>query len=125
MELLETARVDAYCKDDIIVPAARRDSVLCVVWEGTCVELKSDTLSAPSSVNAPAMRAIQENDPGKNMGAVWYAGDWTGPIALQPDKALSGESDLSATHDVVAMSSQGVKVSLLRRFAFSFVVRLY
>ncbi|KAI2499038.1 Metallo-beta-lactamase superfamily [Fragilaria crotonensis] len=36
MEVLETARVDAYCKDEIIVPAARRNQVLCVVWEGTC-----------------------------------------------------------------------------------------
>lgn len=112
MELLETARVDAFCKDDIIVPAGRRNSVLCVVWEGTCVELERSSVS-PNSFHAPSMRAIQENDPGKNMGAVWYAGDWTGPIALQPEKSLSGESDLSATHNVVAMSSQGVKVSLM------------
>lgn len=44
------------------------------------------------------------------VGAVWHAGDWTGPIALQPERRLSGESDLSETHDIVAMSSEGVKV---------------
>ena len=110
MELLETARVDAFCKDDIIVPASRRNSTLCVVWEGTCVELKQGS-AAPSSVRATSMRVIMEHNPNISLGAVWYAGDWTGPIALQPEKALSGESELSATHDVVAMSSQGVKVS--------------
>jgi hypothetical protein len=43
-------------------------------------------------------------------GAVWHAGDWTGPISLQPEKRMSGESDISGTHDIVAMSSEGVKV---------------
>jgi len=113
MELLETAKVDAFCKDDVVVPASRRNSMLCVVWEGTCVELKNGS-PTPSSLRAPSMRVIQESHPNRNLGAVWYAGDWTGPIALQPEKALSGESDLSATHDVVAMSSQGVKVSPVR-----------
>ena len=108
MELLETARVDAFCTDDVVVPASRRDSVLCVVWEGTCVERKR----GPKSLHQPSLRTIQEKNSKKDIGAVWYAGDWTGPIALQPEKRLSGESALSATHDVVAMSSQGVKVSL-------------
>ena len=44
-------------------------------------------------------------------GAVWFAGDWTGPRSLQPEKRLSGESSLAKTHDIVAMSSEGVKVS--------------
>lgn len=112
MELLETAKVDAFCKNDVVVPSARRNSVLCVVWEGTCVEVQKG-VAAPSSIHAPAMQAIQEDGQKKNLGAVWYAGDWTGPIALQPEKSLSGESDLSRTHDVVAMSSQGVKVSTI------------
>jgi hypothetical protein len=43
-------------------------------------------------------------------GAVWHAGDWTGPIALQPERRLSGENEFSETHDIVAMSSEGVKV---------------
>lgn len=109
MELLETARVDAFCKGDVVVPAERRDSVLCVIWEGTCVEQKSGS-PVPKSLTAPSMRAISEDNPGKHAGAVWYAGDWTGPVALQPEQALSGESELSKTHDVMAMSSQGVKV---------------
>ena len=33
-----------------------------------------------------------------------------GPVSLQPEKSLSGESKLSKTHDIVAMSSQGVKL---------------
>jgi len=56
---------------------------------------------------------IYEDDDDDDDGTfktVWHAGDWTGPICLQPEKALSGESELSSTHDIVAISSQGVKV---------------
>ena len=52
----------------------------------------------------------REVDKNERIGAVWYAGDWTGPIALQPEKRLSGDSVFVNTHDVVAMSSEGVKV---------------
>ena len=52
-------------------------------------------------------------DDGKVGNAVWYAGDWTGPRVLQPEKRLSGDSSSSATHDIVAMSAEGVKVSSL------------
>jgi len=99
MEVLETARVDAYCKDDVIVPSCRRNQVLCVVWEGTCVEREKSTRGKVVTLL-----------PTSGGGAVWHAGDWTGPIALQPDKRLSGESALSSTHDVVAVSQEGVKV---------------
>lgn len=96
MEVLETARVDAYSVNDVVVPAARRKDVLCVVWEGTCMEKPT---------------ASDEEGDEDNFGVtVWHAGDWTGPISLQPEKALSGENSLSTTHDIVAMSSQGVKV---------------
>lgn len=47
----------------------------------------------------------------KRFVAVWHAGDWTGPRSLQPEKRFSGESALGKTHDIVAMSSEGVKVS--------------
>ena len=62
-------------------------------------------------------------DNGKAGKAVWYAGDWTGPRVLQPEKRLSGDSSSSATHDIVAMSEDGVKVSffeetLKKDFAF-------
>ena len=111
MEVLETARVDAYCKDEIIVPAARRNQVLCVVWEGTCVEREKGAARLGVAGRRPApLLPVLEHWQGIN-GAVWYAGDWTGPIALQPEKHLSGDSTFGATHDVVAMSSEGVKVS--------------
>lgn len=45
--------------------------------------------------------------------AVWYAGDWTGPRILQPEKRLSGDSSSSKTHDIVAMSAEGVKVIMV------------
>ena len=104
MELLETARVNAYRKREVIVPANRRNNLLCVVWEGTCSE-------------APVIRdkhkglpTVDESSASKNRMAVWHAGDWTGPLSLQPDLLLSGESSTSATHDIVAVSSEGVKV---------------
>jgi CRP-like cAMP-binding protein len=34
----------------------------------------------------------------------------TGPLSLQPDRLLSGESSTSASHDIVAVSYEGVKV---------------
>lgn len=42
--------------------------------------------------------------------AVWHAGDWTGPRILQPEKRMSGDSSTSTTHNIVAMSAEGVKV---------------
>lgn len=126
MEVLETARVDTFCVNDVVVPAKRRREILCVVWEGTCMEREfvDDNVtfvpkqkmikSRMMSVHHPSLGKhgpYVKGSRGKNRkGAVWHAGDWTGPIALQPDKRLSGESALSKTHDIVAMSSQGVKV---------------
>lgn len=107
MEVLETARVDAYCKNDVVVPASRRSQLLCVVWEGTCVERDRSAIRTKSK---KALSTIDEKGAKENVGAVWHAGDWTGPIALQPEKRLSGESDLSATHDIVATANEGVKV---------------
>lgn len=109
MELLETARVDAYRKDDVIVPSSRRSQTLCVVWEGTCAEhLSTNSEVFPSEHKTPAntegLSSIH------NSLAVWHAGDWTGPISLQPEKMRSGESETSKTHNVVAVSSEGVKV---------------
>lgn len=101
MELLETARVDAYRQSDVILPAARRSSFLCVVWEGTCSEVPT---TSPTG-----LKTIKEHRT-QRPPAVWHAGDWTGPIALQPDKSLSGDSSTSSTHDVVAVASEGVKV---------------
>ncbi len=103
MEVLETARVVAYCCDDVVLAADRRNDFLVVVWEGACVERETSRQRSLSS---------QVTDDGKGGSAVWYAGDWTGPRVLQPEKRLSGDSPSSVTHDVVAMSAEGVKVSL-------------
>jgi len=112
MEVLETARVDAYCTHDVVVPASRRRDVLVVVWEGTCMERKK---SRNIRLGMPDFRTLDtiadgEPEPKKRPLSVWYAGDWTGPRSLQPDKYLSGDSHTSESHDVVAMSSEGVKV---------------
>jgi hypothetical protein len=104
MELLETARVNAYRKREIIVPANRRNNILCVVWEGTCSEAPAQTHKRS------VLPTVNESSSPKNRLSVWHAGDWTGPLSLQPDLLLSGESSTSATHDIVAVSSEGVKV---------------
>jgi hypothetical protein len=112
MEVLETARVDAYCCNDIIIPSSRRGQVLCVVWEGTCVERDKRMSKVSLSGNAPNLALIDEDPQGKPLDSmtVWHAGDWTGPIALQPEKRLSGESERAENTDIVAMSTEGVKV---------------
>lgn len=94
-------RVDVYKQNDIILPCSRRSLSLCVVWEGTCSE---KPCAKPFGLNV-----IKEHR-SKMIAAVWYAGDWTGPISLQPDRSMSGESSTSLNHDMVAISFEGVKV---------------
>jgi len=106
MEVLETAKIDAYAMDEIVVPASRRSDLLCVVWEGTCSERSVKTSSTPNT-RKPLVPIIED---GGERKSVWHAGDWTGPIALQPDDVLSGESERSKSHDIVAVSTEGVKV---------------
>lgn len=102
MELLETARVDAVCCNEVVLSAKKRSNSLVVVWEGTCMER-----------DASGRRTSQEDETKPGKLAVWHAGDWTGPRILQPEKRLSGDSPTSATHDVVAMSAEGVKVIIV------------
>lgn len=113
MEVLETARVEVFGEDEIVIESRRRKEVLCVVWEGTCVERpdigEEDKKSLLKRISENNVEITAEDTPDINTG-VWHAGDWTGPIELQPDRRLSGESDSSETHDIVAKSSQGVKV---------------
>ena len=108
MEVLESSRVEAVNKNDIVVPAYRRNEILCVIWEGTCFErnVRSDT---------NPLRFMEENESHLNEEtiAVWHSGDWTGPLALQPEKRLSGESNRAATNDIVATSKEGVKIITL------------
>jgi len=108
MEVLESTRVEAVNKNEVVVPAARRNDVLCVIWEGTCVERKVRT-------NSNSLPLIEENESslGKDSNTVWHSGDWTGPIALQPEKQLSGDSDNAASNDIVATSKEGVKIITL------------
>lgn len=108
MEVLETAKVDAYARNDIIVPASRRSSVLCVVWEGTCSERKVHSEHEKRTSHG-GLDVISEESHGPPR-AVWHAGDWTGPLSLQPDRRLSGESKTSCDHDIVALSKEGAKV---------------
>jgi len=124
MEVLETAKVDAFCVNEIVVPANRRKEVLCVVWEGTCMEREATaTLDETDSKNRnPNERRTStfqdyqgkhtplDSKSKKKLGAVWHAGDWTGPRALQPEKRLSGESSSCTHFDIVAMAQEGVKV---------------
>ena len=109
MELLETAKVDAYGKNEVIVHAARRRSVLCVVWEGTCSERPATQVSPKKGSTGVALEAISEDSHG-HAKTVWHAGDWTGPMALQPESRLSGESRTSLDHDIIAVSNEGAKV---------------
>jgi len=131
MEVLETARVDAFCINDVVVPSYRRKDLICVVWEGTCMEREKPSSSGkPKALLGKKERpkndrristfelnhgkhkpfTLKDANSKQRTGAVWFAGDWTGPRSLQPEKRLSGESSLSDTHDIVAMSSEGVKV---------------
>lgn len=107
MEVLETARVEVFAAQERIIEAQRRKQILCVVWEGTCVEKQA---SEKDLYVIPEKAIDVDADAPKEKSVVWHAGDWTGPIVLQPDKRLSGESDTSSTSDIVALSSQGVKV---------------
>lgn len=111
MEVLEIAKVELYSKDEVVLPAEKRRHFLCVVWEGTLIERarptneRNDRFSFMSEDSSSA--AISSNDE----QAVWYAGDWTGPISLQPNRKLSSESThRSAVSDIIATSSAGAKV---------------
>ena len=131
MELLETSQVYAFCMNDVVVPVSRRKEVLCVVWEGVMIEQcrstgfesvgnscernsvdnqrRTSTFQADLGKHRP-LSELEMMNRGKTL-ASWNAGDWTGPISLQPNKRLSGDSSSSETHDIIAMAEHGVKVS--------------
>lgn len=139
MEVLETAIVKVFGADQVIIPADRRSDLLCVVWEGTCMEKQRseqysniDNSNSGSQTNRTSFCSeilqqsytsfISNSDDDDSVSshdvpfAVWHAGDWTGPLALQPDPSLSGDPLISsqvAKRDVVAVSPQGVKVILV------------
>ncbi len=115
MDVLEIARVVAFSCNDTVLPNFQRSKFLVVVWEGTCMEREGlDNCRQRHSLRSSITSCISSDEvKGK---AVWYAGDWTGPRSLQPEKRLSGDSSSSRTHDVVAMSAEGVKVCIVTRF---------
>ena len=80
--------------NEIVIESDRRNKLLCVVWEGTCVEKQ---LGGEGKL--PLISETTEEISVDDKDAVWHAGDWTGPIALQPDKRFSGESDSSQTYN--------------------------
>jgi len=114
MEVLETARVVAFCCNERILTAERRSNYLVVVWEGTCMERQRNDgdygdINLSVQFN-PQISGLDSEGKGK---AVWHAGDWTGPRILQPEKRLSGDSSTSKDHDIVALSPEGVKVIMV------------
>lgn len=100
MEVLEIAQVSVCCAGEVVVEGPRRPEMLCVVWEGA---LKEREYKSNPSESWP------END---NSGStIWYAGDWTGPVSLQPDVILSAHQHPGERlKDIVAMSAEGAKV---------------
>jgi len=123
MEVLETTRVDAFCKNDVIVPAARRKELLCVIWEGTCVEREPGRCASNQVGKKLSLIGEDESYLAKGPSTVWHSGDWTGPLSLQPEKRLSGESESSAYKDIVATSKEGVKVITLEFKALDIILK--
>lgn len=133
MEVLEIAQVEMFCANEIVISATRRPEVLCVVWEGTCVEREPmgddgniTVLHSHYSGERQKSNEIDMNpqdvvyvDSGDDLlrqfsPTVWHAGDWTGPVALQPDLERSAEAGLGdGPKDIVALSAEGVKVIML------------
>jgi len=94
MEVLEVADIEVYSPGEIVVPGRKREETVCIVWEGTCEErIVGQTLEE-------AMRRI-----------LWHAGDWTAPIALQPNAHMS--SAAKPLGDLVALSPEGVKAIII------------
>ena len=128
MDVLDRTIVTVYCVNEVIICAEKRPDTLCVVWEGTCMEReRSQRAAKPSStsrrvdlqrsmsayrMSSGTYNPLSAKELRSKKLAVWHAGDWTGPKILQPEKHLSGESSTSKTHDVVAISDEGVKVRL-------------
>jgi hypothetical protein len=96
MEVLEVASIDVFSVGEVVIPARKRHDFLCVVWEGTCIERMEDDITA------------DDND---LVAAVWHAGDWSGPVILQPSTNNgAGRNATEHVRDVIALSNQGVKV---------------
>lgn len=98
MEVLEVACIDVISAGEVVIPARKRQDLLCIVWEGTCIE-----------------RLVDEEDEDYCAPQVWHAGDWAGPVALQPTRNNGGDVSVATDQDrdVIALSSVGAKVITL------------
>jgi len=94
MEVLEVADVECFSPGEIVVADRKRQETVCIVWEGVCEE-----------------RLLPESTEEATEPALWRAGDWTAPLALQPNKHLS--SAAVPLGDVVALSEEGVKAIII------------
>jgi len=110
MDLLEVVRVDFFEKGAIVVPQSCRKDLLCVIWEGTCYE-------RPVGSNTIEGCGYDDDD------VFWSAGDWSGPSTLQPEKKFSGESERARTHDIVALSSFGVKAIFVEKVHYKRILK--
>ena len=104
MEVLEIAQVEIFRAGDVVMERSRRSEVLCVFWEGVCIE-RDEGFSIKDKIEEPSNREDEE-EADQN---IWFAGDWTGPKALQPE-ALETKEEAC---DIVAISDEGVKVIVL------------
>jgi len=129
MEVLEIANVELFCSDEVVVAAAKRSELLCVVWEGTLAERESANVGheefdfvvgAGGDDNSELSSHSDEGGSVSKSGnnyilTVWHAGDWTGPVALQPDFDRSADKNTQQRpRDIVAVSKEGVKVRSFR-----------
>ena len=85
--------MDAYCKNEVVVPANRRSQFLCVVWEGTCVERDRSLTGKRSERN---LSIIEEKGGTFQQGAVSHAGDRTRPVTSMRNGALKKRVELSS-----------------------------
>lgn len=93
MEVLEVASIDVFDVGEVVVPARKRNDLLSIVWEGACIE------------------RIDDDDEDDCPASVWHAGDWSGPVILQPSIDNAAMCNSCHSHrDLIALSQQGVKV---------------
>jgi hypothetical protein len=97
MEVLEIAKIKVFHAGDVVLPTSTRKDVLCVLWEGTCVDR--------SCARSPSGSDDSQRD--ARPAGVWFAGDWLGPVALQPNETHDAQDD------VIAVSTEGVKAIFL------------
>eukprot|EP00560_Eucampia_antarctica_P006667 CAMPEP_0197830050 /NCGR_PEP_ID=MMETSP1437-20131217/6641_1 /TAXON_ID=49252 ORGANISM="Eucampia antarctica, Strain CCMP1452" /NCGR_SAMPLE_ID=MMETSP1437 /ASSEMBLY_ACC=CAM_ASM_001096 /LENGTH=424 /DNA_ID=CAMNT_0043432171 /DNA_START=472 /DNA_END=1746 /DNA_ORIENTATION=+ len=108
MDVLEMAQVESFMKNETVLTCHRRNELLCVIWEGKCMDIER------ASTNYPQDRKTKSEVDVQKQPTFWHAGDWTGPKSLQPEWSLSGDCDHGkGVKDIIAISEHGVKVILL------------